>query len=94
MSESPYDMIDIIVNGEEIRARPTEFEMDDDDMPVSATSWETTCPTCSQLLKFYAADVHADGSVLCACSPTPQDVEIDEETEKKLAQLVDDFDDE
>lgn len=59
---STYDLIDVRIGSEIIQARPVEWSkvpidvLDQDSQPM-ATSYVTTCPHCSQLIKFAPSDI-------------------------------------
>lgn len=50
--ESVYDRINVIIAGEELTARPIEFDLDASGMPIKAIRFETVDPTTGQLLQF------------------------------------------
>ena len=39
-----YDRIGILIHDQELTARPIEFEMDENENPIRAIKYETTCP--------------------------------------------------
>jgi hypothetical protein len=52
-----YDRIIAIVNGVELTARPIEFELDRDGMPIRAIKWETTSPVTGEMVQFGEKEV-------------------------------------
>jgi len=49
---NPFDRIMINIGGQRLSARPIEFDFENG-LPICATKFETTCPTCGQCVQFY-----------------------------------------
>lgn len=62
--ESPYDRIDIMINGAQLTARPIEFEYDEKGMPSKAIRYETVDPVTSQMVQFSLSDIDISGNLV------------------------------
>jgi PHP family Zn ribbon phosphoesterase len=49
---NPYDRISIQIGEYELTARPIDFIFENEE-PKLATQYETTCPSCSNMIQFY-----------------------------------------
>lgn len=47
-----YSLVDVVVDGHKLSARPVEFTYDSFGNPTSATKYECTCPNCGNLISF------------------------------------------
>ncbi len=56
---TPFDLITVTLGSEEIRARPVDWEYDENGNPGEPTKCETTCPQCSQLMQFEVSELVA-----------------------------------
>ena len=59
-----FALIRILVDDQEIEARPYEWENDAEGNPIAAVAYRTTCPFCSQLTEFKKADLR-DNMIFC-----------------------------
>jgi hypothetical protein len=84
MNMGPYDRIDVVVAGlEELTARPTKFETDDDGNPTLAIEFETTCPSCGEVINFIVEEIMQHGGKSHVNCPNCQTNYIDEYKDKK-----------
>lgn len=86
MVMNSFDLITVQIKDETIQARPIEWDReladgkgnDKDGVPITPTRFMTTCPYCSQLIKFRHSDIY-DGSNIkcpeCSVHNAPQNAE-------------------
>lgn len=72
-----YDLKEITIGGIAVLARPISWSSmptgnGSDDELIVPTEYMTTCPLCSQLLKFNIVKIKCDNSVVCECMPQDQ----------------------
>jgi hypothetical protein len=53
---TPFDLLEVVIEGETLQARPIEWINDEDGNPAWPTTYETTCPSCGQLTQFVVRD--------------------------------------
>ena len=80
MSEGIWDLIWVSINGENVQARPIEWDgkpvdavgNDEYGNPVKPIVYMTTCPKCSQLVRFHISDIGDNRNVVCpTCAGIP-----------------------
>lgn len=60
---TPFDRIQVIVDGVEMMARPIDFVKDENGNPLRAIKWETVNPKNGQLIQFEIGEVSWIGEV-------------------------------
>lgn len=64
-----YDRIDVRIADQSLTARPIDFVLDENENPIEATTFETTCPACAAAIQFSNVDaIRIDGVTYVVCS--------------------------
>jgi len=80
---NPYDLIDVVVGGEKVQARPTAWSGELENL--TPIRYQTTCPKCSQLVEFQAT---VASQVRClTCDPEPQELSKKSEVVEEVAPI-------